>query len=201
MATRVIGEHLDYLHYTKDDDFTVDLNSNDVNAVRLMPDVSVRAHWELKLLLKLRIRQKEYEVAVAKFICRNHQTNSPKLVRLVNASSGTVLVERPLARDHYAVKGDLLAGVYEALKRGKKFPKFPTYPQEEFYVLAVNFAYDEYAFVDLNKEATEVVNSLGDGRQIILENDFWINKIHTRLKSFNVDWRQLQTPRENHWTH
>ena len=191
MGTRIAGDYRDYLHYTKDDDFTVDLHSNDVNAVRVSPDASVRAHWRLKLPLTLEIPQKEYEVAVAKFTCRNHQTNSPKSVRLLEKGSKNVVVERPLPAERYSTEGDLLMAIYEVLDGGEMLPKLPKFSKEELYLVAVRNDKNLYAFTDLTAFAMPYIVDIRAGTNFTVHH-FWDQCIRNVLYWRNtIEWREI----------
>ena len=191
MGTRIASDARDYLHYTKDDDFTVDLHSNDAHAVRMSLDASVRAHWRLKLPLALKIPQKEYEVAVAKFTCRNHQTNSPKSVRVLEKDSANIVVERPLPVERYSTEGDMLAAIYETLDGGEVFPKIKKCSSEEFGILAVREDVGLYAILDFSWLGTAYIDKLRNGNEFELR-AIWNDVLRATGTHRVIRWREIQ---------
>ena len=67
-----------YLHTVLDNNFTVNLNSNDKNAKHLSEKRSIRAYWKISLPLRLSIQREEFEVSIISVQLKNVQRNSPR---------------------------------------------------------------------------------------------------------------------------
>ena len=140
--SRPVVEKRDYLHYVLDNDFTVDLNSNDAAAERVSDEHSIRAHWKARLPLKIKIKQESWEVAVAKVMMKNVQTNTPKRITLRDKKTGGFTVEKEMRQARYETEGEVLDAVYEAMD-GVEFQQSSSSSSadnadEEMFLLGVN---------------------------------------------------------------
>lgn len=90
----VAGDVRNYLHRVWDDDFTVNLNSNDEDAEPESTDRSIRAAWKVALPLRLEFRREEFEVAIIRAQLKNVQANNPSNYRTVkirdNSTTGPI---------------------------------------------------------------------------------------------------------------
>ena len=74
----VAADVRNYLHRLMDDDFTVNLNSNEEKrAKRVSEDHSKRVHWITTLPMRLQFPREVFEVAIIAVQIKNVQMNAP----------------------------------------------------------------------------------------------------------------------------
>lgn len=157
----------DYSHYVLDDDFTVDLNSNDEKAKRLSMDKSVRAEWELELPLTVRIKKQEFEVAIARAMFKNVQANQPRKASLRHISSGVSFSEKEFTPQRFETVGDVTMALFDM---------FPAAPPQELYLVTIDHTNSRYAYVDLSSYANALLSEIIVGaRNNMTLSTFWIN--------------------------
>lgn len=78
----VSGDVRNYLHTILDDDFTVNMNSNDKQAERLSEERSIRSYWKIRLPLKISIQREEFEVGIIAVQIKNRSEKFTKSFHL-----------------------------------------------------------------------------------------------------------------------
>lgn len=155
--------------------------SNDVTAQRLDEEDSVRANYSVVLPRHLQLPEFQYEVCVAKFMCKNLQTPGQQIVRVFDATAQTVVLEKRLRLGIYETEGDLLGEIY--LQIGGVHHTIVQHAREEFYVFA--FRDDVwYTYQDFSSFAARRVSRIERGSTIALTTFWWE---FNRLGSYAVE--------------
>lgn len=101
----VSGDVRNYLHTILDDDFTVNMNSNDKQAERLSEERSIRSYWKIRLPLKISIQREEFEVGIIAVQIKNVQRNSPRA--FISDGGGNDVVSQRMVERRIETYGDL----------------------------------------------------------------------------------------------
>lgn len=101
----VSGDVRNYLHTILDDDFTVNMNSNDKQAERLSEERSIRSYWKIQLPLKISIQREEFEVGIISIQLKNVQRNSPRA--FISDGGGNDVISQRMVERRIETYGDL----------------------------------------------------------------------------------------------
>ena len=94
-----------HLHRVMDDDFTVNLNSNDKRAEAVSEDKSIRVNWKVSLPPRLQFRREEFKVGIISALLKNVQVNSP--YSWIKAGGGNDIMARDIPAQHIETFADL----------------------------------------------------------------------------------------------
>lgn len=116
MALSVVAADVrNYLHRVIDDDFTINVNSNDKKAEHASKERSIRANWTISLPLRLELRRQEYEVGIISVQLKNVQMNSPRAY-ILDSSGGIpsqdAVLSKKMAQQRVETYQDLLQDLF-----------------------------------------------------------------------------------------